>query len=323
MTDNEKLVAQAEALIGQYEKESASSSNVAYDARNYLNVRLGPSEKSKRLVIRVLPFEPESTEIFHKVYMHQVKVNKEVSPSGWKNFVCPTNNGLGDSCPFCYTSERGRETKNKVTTVADRKMWGDIEYMNKVREMFVIRCIERGHEEDGVKFWMFNSAKRHDGPFDKMYNIFKQRWDSAKEKGKVSNIFDINEGKDLIISVTKSDDGKSIIQITDDDEKSPLSTDKEKMELWINDEKKWTDVYKVKPVEYMEIIIENGIPVYDKDAKKFVDRNNANNQQQEPEKTQEEFEMEAVDKSGIDITKKPVEEKSLFQDEEEQEDLPF
>ena len=316
---NDYAVKTGEALINQYEKieeQAASKKRTAFDAKNYLNVRLGPNEASKKLRIRVLPFDPETNEIFHKVYMHSVRVNKEVSPSGWKKFICPTGNHFGDKCPFCEASALAKEKKYATNVVSERNTWGDIEYQNRRRDMWVIRCIERGHEEDGVKFWLFNSSQKKDGIYDKMFNLFKERWDSAMSKGKVSNIFDIYEGKDLIISISKDSNDKSVYQVTDDEDKSPLSDSEEQIQAWLNDDKKWTDVYVMKPYEYMQIILDNGVPVFDKESNKYVDKNELKlNEQVAEAKRMEEALTE--DTSGIDVTEKPN-----F-DNEAEEDLPF
>lgn len=314
---NDYAVKAGEALINQYEEQQSFKKKTAFDVKNYLNARLGPNESSKRLRIRILPFDQSGEEIFHKVWMHQVRVNKEVSASGWKNFVCPTSNHLGDKCPFCEASELAKEKKIATNSAADNKMYGDIEYQNKRRDMWIVRCIERGHEDDGVKFWMFNSSKKHDGIYDKMYNLFKQRWDSAQEKGKVSNIFDVYEGKDLIINISKDTNGKNVFQVTDDEDKSPLSEDEAKIQEWLNDEKKWTDVYTVKSYDYMQIVLADGVPVFDKESNKYVDKKDLAIKTQ-AEEAQRISEALTEDTSGIDLEKKP----DIFE-EDSQEDLPF
>ena len=313
---NDYAVRAGESLINQYEEQKTFTRKTTFDAKNYLNVRLGPNESTKKLRIRILPFDLTTNEIFHKVWMHQVRVNKEVSASGWKNFVCPPSNHLGEKCPFCELSEFAKSEKARVNNQADVQKFGDIEYQNKRRDMWIVRCIERGHEDDGVKFWMFNSSKKHDGIYDKMYNLFKERWDSAKEKGKVSNIFDIYEGKDLIINISKDTNGKNVFQVTDDEDKSPLSTDEEKIQEWLNDEKKWTDVYTVKSYDYMEVVRDGYVPAFDKNKNKFVKKEDLEKETKEEEEKRiaENF---TEDTSGIDVTKKP----DIF--DEPEEDLPF
>ena len=52
---------------------------------------------------------------------------------------------------------------------------------------------------------------------------------------------------------------------------TPLSNDYEQAKSWIDDDKKWDDVYTVKPYDYMAIIVQGGKPVFDKTQNKYVD----------------------------------------------------
>lgn len=262
------------AVISQNEKENVEEtrSTVTYDKKNYLNTRLEPQELQKVIRVRLLPFDTESGTPFHKVFMHTIKVDKELSSSGWRSFVCPSKNGHNKPCPFCETAAKAREMHDSATTQAERDNYWKIECDNKVRDTWIVRCIDRDHEEDGVKFWMFNSSRKKDGVYDKIINLFNQRWTSAQAKGKVNNIFDLQEGKDLIITIQRDSVGKTVMQITDDDEKSPLASTIEQMEAWVNDPKKWTDVYSEKSYEYLSIIVEGGIPYYNKDTQSWMDK---------------------------------------------------
>lgn len=243
-----------------------------FDVKNYLNARLADGETSKTIIIRLLPISPKGGSPFEKIHMHQVRVNKEVSPSGWKKFPCPTHNKLGDACPFCETSANARQLRFTTDNEVQKKKYGEIESDNKAREYWVTRCIERGHEEDGVKFWLFSHSKKGDGVYDKIMNIFTQRYNKAQEQGRYNNIFDLNEGKDLYLTLTKDSNNKTVINVADDDEKTPLSTDYDTALGWLNDTKKWTDVYTTKPYEYMEIVLCGGVPKFDKELNKYVDK---------------------------------------------------
>jgi hypothetical protein len=198
--------------------------------------------------------------------MHNVRVNKEVSSSGWKRFPCPVNNHLGDACPFCETAAQAKELKKTAISESERKKYEEIEYMNYAKDMWIVRCIERGHEEDGVKFWLFNDSKKKDGVYDKIFAIFKKRL----EKGK--NIFDLKEGKDLCLTLSKDSMGRTSITITDDDEYTALTDNIEQGVAWISDTKKWNDVYTVKNYDFMSIIVQGGIPHYDKAKGTYVDK---------------------------------------------------
>ena len=248
-----------------------------------------------------MPFSPEGGSPFKKVFMHTVKVNKEVSPSGWKTFVCPTHNKkdgavMGDKCPFCETSAKARELKSKSLDEPTKKKYGDIEFLNRVKEMWIVRCIERDHEEDGVKFWLFNSSKKKDGVYDKIMNLAKIRSEAAAKKGNTYSIFDLNNGLDLVVTLSRTSDNKTAVQIIDAGLPSPLSEDFELGEKWIHDSKKWDEVYTVKPYEYMAIIAMGGVPMFNKEENKYVDK-------EELDKIKAEAEQQRIEEATTEPSK--------------------
>ena len=244
-----------EDVLNQKEQETVKfKPKTVFNEKNYLQARLANGEKNKEMTIRLLPFSQEETIPFHKVHMHTVRVNKEVSPSGWKTFPCPVKNHLGDKCPFCETAKQAKELKASASNEQEKKKYNEIEFMYQAKDMWIVRCIERGHEEDGVKFWLFPHSKKQQGVYDKINNIAVTRYKKALAQGKVNNIFDLNEGKDLVLTLSKDSMDKTQINIADDDEKSPLTNDYEQGVAWINDEKKWDEVYTVKSYDYMSII---------------------------------------------------------------------
>lgn len=265
----------AEAVAEQYARETAttttSKKKTEFNPKNYLQARLNPGEKTKSLTIRLLPFSPEGGSPFKKVFIHTVKVNKELSPGGWRTFVCPTHNKMGEKCPFCEVSAEAKELRFNAPTEVEKKKFGDIEFMNRAKAAWIVRCIERGHEEDGVKFWLFNDSKSQKGVYNDIMNIYFERKKAAERKGKDSNIFDLNDGKDLIITLSKDENGKTVTKVVDDDEKTPLTEDYEQGVAWINDPKQWNEVYTVKPYEYMEIVVKGGVPIFDKNKNRYVD----------------------------------------------------
>lgn len=268
----------AEDVLMQYQRETAAPiRKTQFDTKNYLNARLGKDETSKTLIIRLLPFSAEGGTPFQKVMMHTVRVNKELSPSGWKTFVCPIKNYkdgvlMGDNCPFCETSAKARELKQKSIDEPTRKKYGDVEFMNRAKEMWIVRCIERGHEEDGVKFWMFSSSKKHNGVFDQIINLVNQRAAIYAKRGEKYNLLNLDNGMDLMVTLSRTTDNKTSVQVLDAGERTPLTDDKEQGEKWIKDDKKWYEVYTVKPYDYMAIVASGGVPVYDKTLGKYVDK---------------------------------------------------
>ena len=310
----------ADAVVEQYEREHAVNSRekTEFSPKYYLQARLTPGETSKTLTIRLLPFSPEGGTPFKKVHIHTVKVNKELSPGGWKTFVCPVKNdstetGVTDKrCPFCDTSQKARELKDAATTEAEKKKYGDIEYMNRAKAAWIVRCIERGHEEDGVKFWLFNDSAKKDGVYDKIMNIYHQRKEAAERKGKTSNIFDVNDGKDIIISLSKDANNKTVTKIVDDEDKSPLTNNYEQGMAWINDAKKWSSIYTPKSYDYMAIALQDGVPVYDKANGKYVDKT--------------ELLKQAQEESERQLTEKPIDYSSSHgegNDDNVEVELPF
>jgi hypothetical protein len=266
----------ANAVTEQYEKEytaatTANKKKTEFNEKNYLQARLKQGEKTKTLTIRLLPFSPEGGSPFKKIFIHTVKVNKELNPGGWRTFVCPTHNEMGDKCPFCDVSAKAKEYRFKTDIEVEKKKYGDIEFMNRAKPAWIVRCIERDHEEDGVKFWLFNDAKSKKGVYNDIMNIYFERKKAAERKGKDFNIFDLNEGKDLIITLSKDENGKTVTKVVDDDERTPLTEDYEQGMAWINDPKQWNEVYTVKPYEYMAIVVNGGVPVFDKNQNKYVD----------------------------------------------------
>ena len=321
----------AEAVKAQYEQEQKTfiPKKTQFNEKNYLQARLANNETSKTLTIRLLPFSPEGGSPFKKVFMHTVKVNKEVAPNGWKTFVCPTHNKkdgevMGDGCPFCETSAKARELKSKSLDEPTKKKYGDVEFLNKVKEMWIVRCIERGHEDDGVKFWLFNSSKKKDGVYDKIMNLARIRSEAAARKGNTYSIFDLNNGLDLIITLTRTADNKTSIQIVDDGFPSPLTDNYELGMSWIQDEKNWYDVYTVKSYDYMTIIAMGGIPVFNKELGKYVDKEEMNKIKEEAEQKRIEDELteETRDYSEVAKSNEIIVDATSTADDEE-EDLPF
>ena len=322
----------AEEVKNQYEEEQKTFTpkKTQFNEKNYLQARLGDNETTKTLTIRLLPFSPEGGSPFKKVFMHTVKVNKEVSSSGWKTFVCPTHNmkngsSMGDKCPFCETSAKARELKSKSLDEPTKKKYGDIEFLNKVKEMWIVRCIERDHEEDGVKFWLFNSSKKKDGVYDKIMNLANRRAASAAKKGNVYSIFDLNNGLDLDITLTKTTDGKTTIQVLDAGSPSPLTEDYDLGMKWIEDEKKWYDVYTVKSYDYMTIIAMGGVPIFNKELNKYVDKDEMNKIKEEAEqaRVEEELKEETTDFSKIANSDTIIVNDAEEAANEADDDLPF
>lgn len=146
-------------------------------------------------------------------------------------------------------------------------------YMDKAKTFFskktyICRVIERGNEAQGPKFWRFNARNDEGDPYSQIKEIYETR---KEERGGNYNIYDLANGKDLILKITPSSSGKGVaINVTDAGIESPLSTDIELANSWINDSKVWKDMYSIKNAAYLSIVAEGLIPVWDKSEGRYV-----------------------------------------------------
>jgi hypothetical protein len=194
----------------------------------------------------------------------------------YKSYICLAKNAdinhekFGNKCPFC---ELNREAYNKSTQTTDPQqieMMRKISLANLSREAVICRCIERGKEDEGVKFWKFNLRADKTDPYNQIVKLATMRKEEAERKGKVNNILDIYEGRDL--NVTFTAEGTSAPTIVDDSDRSPLSENEEQMKLWIYDSKKWQDVFTCKPYEYLSLVSQMKTPWFDKANNLWVDK---------------------------------------------------
>ena len=248
-----------------------------FDEKNYLNVRLDEAsgEKSKTITIRLLPMDLETGNPFVMVHMHNVRVPKEVSKSGYKSYICLAKNKdidhekYGNKCPFCELNQNAYKEAEKETDPIKKKNFQDISIANKSREAVIVRCIERGKEDEGVKFWKFNVRFDKTDPYNTILKLYELRKAEGERAGIPVNILDIYNGRDLNVTITE---GNSAPQILDASISTPLSRDEEQMKAWIYDEKKWQDVFSTKPYEYLSLISQMRIPWYDREKGIWVDK---------------------------------------------------
>ena len=183
----------------------------------------------------------------------------------------------------------------------------------KKKITYITRVIDRDHEEEGVKFWRFNENSRGEGIYDVLNDLDKTRAQEALEEGeKGYSIFDLYNGKDIIINVKKAQipDGfgnmKDITSynITDGGNRKPLSKDVEKANSWLNDKKTWKDVYSLKTADYLELVVEGKVPVFNRELGKFVDKEESDKKEEEAKKIASEILMDKNDgKSSVEPTK--------------------
>lgn len=319
---------------------------VAFDTKNYLNVRLEDGQTEKTIKIRLLPFPDTRTPFLH-IHMHTIRVPKEIAESGWKSYVCLEKtegldtDTLGTQCPFCDKARASyKEAKNEQDP-QKKEILRAKGKENLSNEFVVMRCIERGKESEGVKFWKVKVHQDKGDPYNLICTLAetrKREWfEDSENEGKdprESNILSINPyGYDLQITIKKKTEidkrgqkvEKTSYQVTDTKKPCALSNDPEQAKNWVMDPKKWFEVFVPKPYDYLTIVMDGKLPWFDRDQKKWV-----------PREQMEEKKNEEIDKANEEIKKAeeistqalsskvetPKYEEPVVQDSPE-DDLPF
>lgn len=311
-------------------KKVFNNGNFSFDEKHYLNTRLGKNEETKEITVRLLPFSEKEVSPFKKVYVHSVRITNEEGKKQWKKFMCPLKMHKSDKCPFCEISEEARKLVYQTEDEKLKKEYKEAWFTNSPQPYWIVRCIDREHEEEGVKFWRFPDARNGKGIWDNIYAIFE-----AKRKRGVE-IFDLYNGKDLIITVKKTKDSsgkeKMVYQIQDDEGTRPLSESEEQMEKWVNDPMKLDDVYSTKDYDYLSIVIEGGTPVWSKDMNRWISKEDSDKikkeaQEQElienlQQKQSQDFSSFAINTGQTD-TERKIESEPSNQNDDTDIDLPF
>lgn len=303
----------------------------SFNTKNYLNTRIDDGETSKTITIRLLPMDLETGNPFVKVHYHNVKVPKELVEAGkkpFKSYLCLSKNKdidhsrYGNDCPYCELSKSAYEKANTETDPTKKEEWRKIANDNFARESVIARCIERGNEADGVKFWKFNLRQDKKDPYHAIINLYNQR----KKEG-IENILDIYNGYDLTITFYDAEPTPPPT-IIDAKLSSPLSKDEEEMKKWIYDSKKWQDVFTPKSYDFLSLVSEMRVPWFDKAQNKWVDKEEYDKTHSEEANKEEEKIKEAdkkIREQSSEDKKVEKEMASIFVNETEDsgDDLPF
>jgi len=276
-------------------RQETQKKKVEYDTKNYLDVKLTAKETEKKITIRMVNLTPDAKTPFAEVHTHYL-------PSVKKSFVCAkqTDNlpeGVEKSCPFCDIRDEAKEQQkgaNDVTWEKLKKVYKE----NGSMLNYVARVIDRGDEEHGIKFWKFSQAA-----YEFIIDAYRNN------KADNIDIFDKHEGKDLIITIKKKEGKSKITSISAANKQTPLASSEDAINNIMTDDKVWTDVYGIKPYEYLEIVINGGTPFFDKASMKWVEK--------------KEKEETAEDNSEEEYLNSQVEEDATTTSESSSDDLPF
>ena len=280
-------------------KESLQNTKkISFDSKNYLDLKLKEHEVTKTVKVRFLPISASDSTVFFDITTHALKVDKEIAKSGFKSYVCLNDKKVGstEECPICKKSkelfDKSAKARQEGNEALSKSLFKEACSLKKKRT-FIVRVVDREHEDEGVKFWRFNENSKGEGIYDKLISLYNTRKQESLDEGEGEyNIFDLYNGKDIIINISKSQipDGfggmKDTIayNITDSGNRKPLSKDNEKANSWLNDEKTWKDVYSNKTADYLELVVNGKIPVYNKELEKYVEKTENDVQQTKIEK---------------------------------------
>lgn len=312
-----------------------------FDVKNYLNTKLKDGEDERSIAIRILPVSNEDGNFAIAVKTHGLKVSKRIANNGFKSFLCLNDPQIPNydknvKCPICEKAQYYFDEAKKVRQTDEEKSKKLFKKACslKSKTTYILRVIERGKENEGVKFWRFNENTQHKGIYDALMALYVQRKKDMEEEGISGyNIFDLDNGRDIIISLKRTvrSDGKegTAIQITDKSINKPLTNDVELGNSWINDVKRWYNAYTVKSPEYLEIIADDKIPYYDKNIGKFVPKTEQDFIDAERHMKERQQSNEAAKEAASELLKEKKSTKSsempyiVNADDNEDMDLPF
>jgi hypothetical protein len=247
-----------DAVLAQYEKNknatSGNANKVSQEDRmkKYFTTVLPKGSKGEERRIRILPTKDGSSP-FVEVYFHEVQVDGK-----WVKLYDPKQEGKRSPLNEVYDSLM------QTGVDSDRELARNY----RSRKFYIVKVIDRDHEQDGVKFWRFKHNAKGDGVIDKIFPIFRNKGD----------ITDPEKGRDMILSLTltKAGTGKEYTTINSviPEDAGPLHTDAAVAKAWVDDELTWSDVYSKKGEDYLEMVANGEVPRWDSNQNKWVSSNN-------------------------------------------------
>jgi hypothetical protein len=244
-----------DAVLAQYEKNknnatSGNANKVSQEDRmkKYFTTVLPKGSKGEERRIRILPTKDGSSP-FVEAYFHEVQVDGK-----WVKLYDPKQEGKRSPLNEVY--------EGLMMTGVDSDK--ELARTYRSRKFYIVKVIDRDHENDGVKFWRFKHNHKGDGIMDKVFPIFRN-------KGDITNA---ETGRDLILSLalTKSGNGKEYTTINSiiPEDSGVLHTDADVAKTWLDDELTWSDVYAKKGEDYLELVARGEAPRWDSDQKRYV-----------------------------------------------------
>lgn len=241
----------AQAVIEQQRKRAEMSSYEPTDLTKYFTIALEKGVARGEKTIRLLPdpIDPDASP-FVEVYFHVFPVGGKM-----RKLYDPDKNEQKPS-PLSEIYRKFKNSTDPATKEAAKKY--------RPRLFYIIRCIERGKEHEGVKFWRFPHDAKGAGVFDMMTDLFQ----------KYGDIINPDTGLDLNIKLTKVK-GKGNTEYTDitsilPNPTSVLSDDLNLKAQWLADKSTWESVYKKYDHDYLMLVAEDETPTWSEALNKWV-----------------------------------------------------
>lgn len=304
------------------EKNNQQTKKVVFNADNYLNTRLNDNETTRDIRIRIILTRDidGKDKVGIPIQVHSIKLNAKqklariISNSDYKSFICLNDEHLDKNehdkgCPLCNKKSELFAEANECLDPMTHKAICKQAYKFDSKKAYIVRCIERGKESEGVKFWRFNDHKDGSGIMDKLKNLCVNYMQDGV------NIFNYEDGHDLILKLTKNPNptpgapDKTVLDIMVAVKPSKLSNNAEQLNNWINDDKDWRDMYRSKSYDYLKIVADGESPIWSKEENKFVVWQNPEEFEQQAQKSEQEAAKELLN-NDLDLS-------------EENDELPF
>jgi hypothetical protein len=300
-----------DAMMKQYDdaKSNRKSYESTTDLTKYFNPRLEDDENTGEITVRILPPKNEGESPFEIGYFYSIQVNGK-----WKKLYCSHKND-GVECPIWEMKSLLEKSSDK----ADK----DLASKYEPKVFYLVRVIERGKEDEGVKIWRFPHNYKGDGIYDKILPLFQKKGD----------LTDPRTGRDITLILGRDDKKNTKVTSIIADDVSLLTDVAKKAKAWLSETITWKDVYKRSPEEYLQIIADGDTPVWSKESKKFIPKSEADensqvefkpseqkNQKNNVDKRVSKFIVNQDDEDDEDETIVP----SVVEDDDnEDDDLPF
>jgi len=285
-------------------EEKQKKKNNSFDEKNYLNMKLMPNQDEKSLRIRLLPIDPDTGELFKEIESHSLTLSKKMQKAmnldtPYKSYHClKKTTGLseefGHKCPFCERNwEMYQKSLEQGLTEEEKKHYQQESFNCMSHKAVILRCIERGKEEDGPKFMKVKLRSDKMDIFHSLMKIYNERKAESEEEAKDMNggvlpegfvpynVFDLYDGKDIKMTITRMYDkngkdlGRTSVAVMDYGNRKPLvmknnEIDYNQINEWLDNPKKWCDVFVAKPYDYLKVLLEEKYPFFSKEEDKWI-----------------------------------------------------